>query len=123
MRAPSRQSTLVVALALLGLVLAVGVALLASRISAQHIGVAAESPGLGARLVAPPTTQHHAHSAPSRTTTVTVTVPITKSTTKSSPSPPLVPVVPVVPVTPSTSSVPPAGSGSGDDSGGGQGDD
>jgi hypothetical protein len=47
----SRHAAWIAALALAGLALAVGLAFLASRLSAQHIGLAGESPGAGATLV------------------------------------------------------------------------
>ena len=47
----ARHTAFVVAVALAGLALAVGLAFLASRLSAQHIGLAGEPPRAGAALV------------------------------------------------------------------------
>jgi hypothetical protein len=116
MRLPSRPATFVGALALLGLALAVGLAVLASRLTTQHIGVAAGSPDIGTHLVAPapvatPTkrhpTHHTTHTTPVRTATVTVVVPATPV------SPPPVVITPSAPV---ITPAPAAPSHSGDDS-------
>ena len=116
MRPRVRQPVAVVAMALLGLAMAVALALLASRLSTQHIGVAAESQDFGAHLIAP---VKQAVTRPPRTTTTTVTVtvpaptrPVIPSTTR-----PVLPVVPLVIPTPS-----PQSSSGGTSGGGGDGE-
>jgi hypothetical protein len=76
----ARQVAGTVAVALLGLVLAVALAVLAGRLSTQHVGIAGEGPGAGAGLVT-----HRVPPAPPRT--VTVTTPAPATTPRPAPAP------------------------------------
>ena len=79
MRRPSRQVLVTIVSAVLGLAVAVGLALLTSSLSTQQVGLAGESPGAGRSLVAPPaSTTTRVRPKPDRpTTTRTVTVTVT----------------------------------------------
>lgn len=61
MRARSRQATITLGMALLGLCIAVALAILTSRLSTQRVGLAGESPQSGLSLVAPPSPKPKRH--------------------------------------------------------------
>jgi hypothetical protein len=63
MTARARRAWLVVLLSVAGLALAVALAVLTSRLTTQHIGLAGEPPRPQPGLVAP-TRTHHAQTAP-----------------------------------------------------------
>lgn len=114
----ARQTVAVVAVALAGLALAVGLAVLTSRLSTQRIGLAGQPEGEGRGLVARPLKRP---TAPAQGTTTTTAAPTT--TAPSSAAPTTTTTAPPATVTPTTST----GSSGSDDSrgtaGGGSGHD
>lgn len=71
MRRPSPQALLTTLFAIVGLCVAVGLAVLTSSLTSQTVGLAGESPEAGQRLVAPATTTGTASRPPRGTRTTT----------------------------------------------------
>lgn len=98
MSSGARQTAVVVAVALAGLALAVGLAVLTSRLSTQRIGLAGQPEGEGRGLVARPSTTN---TTPPQKTTATTAPPRSRTTT--------VPTTTAPPAAPSTTTtLPPA---------------